>query len=341
MAFEPIRPGEVPNLVTVTKRLDPDGTIADIAELLAQTNPIIEDIPMVKGNLPVGHRMTVRTDIPIPTWRKLNYGVRATVSMTQQVDESIGMLEDYAEVDKKLADLNGNSAEFRLSEDTPHIEGMSNEMATTIFYGDTSVHPERFLGIAPRYDSLDLSDKPEAVTPSDHLKNVVSLGGSGNALTSMWYIVWGDQTVFGLYPKGSKAGLSQQDLGEVTLFDLNGGKYQGYRTHYQWDFGLGVKDWRYIVRICNIDLNQIDDGTAQKALYQAMIKARYAVPNKNKGRGVFYCSAALSAMLDIAAVEKSNAALGITQVFGKEVPAFRGVPIRNCDAILENEAEVV
>ncbi len=341
MAYEPIRPGELPNIIDVTKRLDPDGTVADIAEILVQSNPIIQDVPVVEGNLPTGHRTTVRSDTPRPTWRKLNWGVRNTKSRTSQIDDTIGMLEDYAEVDKKLADLNGNSADWRLSEDTPHIEGLSNTMAETIFYGDTTVDPERFLGLAPRYDTLALDGKPPAVTPSAHLPNVIDLGGTGNALTSLWLVHWGSDTVHGIYPKGSNAGLVQQDLGEVTLFDADGGKFQGYRTHYEWNMGLTVRDWRYIVRICNIDLASLDDAATQVLLYKAMIKAKYAVPSANKGRPVFYCGAAVSAMLDIAAVEKANAALGMTEVFGQEVPAFRGIPIRNCDAILENEVQIV
>lgn len=340
MAYVPVQPGEVPNLLTVAKRLDPDGSIPIIAEMLTQTNPILADIPLVESNLPTAHRITLRNDLPTPTWRKLNYGVRSTTSKTIQVDDVIGMLEDYGEVDKDLAMLNGNTAEFRLSEDSAHLDGMSNDMAETLFYGDTAVYPDRFLGLAPRYDSLTLSDKPAAVTPSAHLKNVISLGGTGGALTSLFYVVWGEQTVFGIYPKGSKAGLSNTDLGEVTLRDPDGGKYQGFRSHYQWKMGLCVKDWRYIVRVCNINLNNIDTAGDQEALYKAMIKAMHAVPSGNKGRAVFYCGAAVAAMLDFAAVTKANAALGITEVFGMPVTTFRGIPIRKCDAILETEAQV-
>lgn len=342
MAYEPYLGGELPNIVNVTKRLDPDGSIAAIAELLQQFNPIIEDIPMMEGNLPTGHRVTVRADLPEPTWRRLNYGVRPTKSITAQVEDPIGMLEDYGEVDKDLAMLNGNTAEFRLSEDTPHMEAMSNTMATTIFYGDTSVHPDRFLGLAPRYANIGTpTNKPEAVTNSDYLKHVIDAGGTEDGhLTSVWYIVWGEQTVFGIYPKGSQAGLLSEDLGEVTLFDADGGRFQGYRTHYQWKMGLCVKDWRYIVRVANVDLSKMEDETAQKALYHAMIKAKYTVPQTNMGRGVFYASSGIHAMLDIAATEKSNAALGYANVFGKEVLTFRGVPIRPCNAILETEARL-
>ena len=340
MAYVPYAGGELPNLVNVTKRLDPDGSIARIAELLQQFNPIIEDVPLIEGNLPTGHRTTVRADLPVPTWRKLNYGVRPTKSATAQVDDTIGMLEDYSEVDKDLAMLNGNTAEFRLSEDTPHLESMSNTMATTLIYGDTDVNPERFLGLSPRYDVLGTpADKPDAQLQSDYLKHVISAGGvSADVQTSVWYIVWGENSVHGIYPKGSMAGLQANDLGEVTLFDNDGGRFQGYRTHYQWKMGLCVRDWRYIVRIANVELGLMDSEAAQKTLYQAMIKAKYTVPQTASGRGIFYASPAVQAMLDIAAVEKSNAALGYSNVFGKDVLSFRGTPIKAVSAILETEA---
>lgn len=343
MAFEPYLGNELPNLVNVTKRMDPDGKIAKIAELLQQFNPILEDVPLVEGNLPTGHRTTVRADLPQATWRKLNYGVRPTKSTTAQVDDTIGMLEDYSEIDKDLAMLNGNTAEFRMSEDKPHLESMSNDMAATIFYGDTIVNPERFHGLAPRYDQLGTpADKPEATVNSAYLKHIID-GSDGSpsadVQTSIWYIVWGDDKVHGIYPKGSKAGLQSNNLGEVTLFDNDGGRFQGFRTHYQWKMGLCVRDWRYIVRIANIELANMDVTADQQNLYEAMIKAMYTVPD-DAGTGKFYASSAICAMLDIAAVNKGNAALGYANVFGKRVLSFRGVPIRKCKAILETEAVI-
>ena len=340
MAYVPYSGGELPNLANVTKRLDPDGSIAMIAELLEESNPIIKDIPLIEGNLPTGHRTTIRSDTPTPTWRKLNYGVRPTKSATTQVDDSIGMLEAFTEIDKDLAMLNGNSAEFRMSEDTPHIEGMSNTMASTIFYGDTDTDPEKFLGLSPRYDTLDLAGKPTATTGSSMLPNIINFGGSTGSLTSLWYIVWGESTVHGIYPKGSQAGLLTEDLGETTLTDNDGGRFRGYQSHYQWKMGMCVRDWRYIARLCNIDITNLSDSTHQAQLYADMIKLMHAVPAGGRNRGVFYAGAAVSAMLDLAAVSKSNAALGMKEVFGEEVLSFRGRPIRECNAILESEAVI-
>jgi len=339
MAYTPYTGGELPNLVNVTKRMDPDGSVAKIAELLTQSNPIIADIPLIEGNLPTGHRTTIRSDTPTPTWRKLNYGVRPTKSNTTQVDDTIGMLEAFTEVDKDLAMLNGNSAEFRMSEDIPHIEGMSQSMASTVFYGDTAVNPDRFLGLAPRYDTLALAGKPTATLGSSALPNIVSFGGS-SGLTSLWYVVWGESTVHGIFPKGSQAGLLTEDMGQVTLVDNDGGRFIGFQSHYQWKMGMVVRDWRYIARLCNIDIAQLSDATHQAQLYADMIKIMHAVPAAGRNRGTFYCGAAVQAMLDLAAVNKTNAALGMKQVFGEEVLTFRGRPIRECNAILETEATI-
>ena len=116
-----------PTLLDLAKRVDPDGRIATIVEILNETNEILPDMSWVEGNLPTGHRTTIRSGIPEPTWRRLYGGVQPTKSRTVQVTDNTGMLEAYAEVDKALADLNGNTGAFRLSEDRAHIEGIGQQ----------------------------------------------------------------------------------------------------------------------------------------------------------------------------------------------------------------------
>jgi hypothetical protein len=141
-----------PTLMDVAKRLDPDGKIDTIVEILAETNEILEDMVWMEGNLPTGHRTTIRSGLPAPTWRKLYGGVQPTKSRTVQVTDTCGMLEAYAEVDKALADLNGNTAAFRLSEDRAHIEGMNQEFASSLFYASEATAPEEITGFAPRFN---------------------------------------------------------------------------------------------------------------------------------------------------------------------------------------------
>lgn len=329
--------GTALTLADWAKRLDANGKIDKIVELLSQTNEVLEDMLWVEGNLPTGHKTTVRTGLPSATWRMLNYGVQPSKSTTKQITDTCGMLEAYAEVDKALADLNGNTAEFRLSEDRAFIEAMNQEMAKTVFYGDTTVYPERFVGLAPRYNSL---------SGAETSANVISAGGSGSDNTSLWLVVWGENTVHGIFPKGSKAGLQHNDLGEVTLTDANGGKYQGYRTHYKWDCGLTVRDWRYVVRICNIDVSDLltagEASDTSANLINLMIKAVNKVPNVRMGRAAWYCNKEVKTALEIKAMNKTNAQLTIQDLQnGLTVTRFLGIPVRRCDAILNTEAAVV
>ena len=320
-----------PTLADVAKRQDPDGKIDTIVELLSETNECLEDMTFLEGNLPTGHRTTIRSGLPSSTWRKLNYGVQPSKSTTVQVTDTAGLLEAYAEVDKALADLNGNSASFRLSEDRAFLESMNQTMASTLFYGDTGTDPEKFMGLAPRYSS----------TSAESGDNIIVGGGSGSDNTSIWLVVWGPNTAHGIYPKGSQAGLKHQDLGEVTLEDAASGKYQGYRTHYKWDIGVTLRDWRYVVRIPNIDVSNLTkDASSGADLVDLMVQAVEKVPNLGLGRATFYGNRTVSSILRRQITNANNVRIGMDEVAGKRVMTFDGIPFRRNDAITNAEAVV-
>ncbi len=323
-----------PTLLDLAKRTDPDGKIATIIELLNQDNGILDDMTWIEGNLPTGNRTTVRTGLPAPTWRKLYGGVQPTKSQTKQVTDNTGMLEAYAEVDKALADLNGNTASFRLSEDKAHIEGMMQEMAQTLFYGNEGTEPEAFTGLAPRYNSLS----------AENGQQIIDAGGTGTDNTSIWLVVWDTDKVHGIVPKGSTAGLQHKDLGEVTIENVDGlgGRMQAYRSHYRWDAGLTVRDWRYVARIANIDKSDLVPTAAAGAnLTDLMVQAVERVQGLS-GRPVFYVSRSIRTMLRRQLIEKvKNSTLTMEEVAGKKVVAFDGIPIRRVDVLATDEARVV
>jgi len=323
-----------PTLLDVSKRLDPNGKIDTIVELMAAQNPILEDMTFVEGNLATGHKTTVRTGLPTPTWRKLYGGVQPTKSTTAQVTDSCGMLEAYAEIDKALADLNGNSAAFRLSEDAAHIEGMAQEHASTLFYGNEGTEPEAFTGLAPRYNSLSAQN-------SDNIIDAFS--GSGGDLTSIWLCVWGPQTGFGIYPKGSQGGLQMTDKGQVTIENVDnaGGRMEGYRTHYRMDSGLTIRDWRYFVRVANIDVSELNTPANTKNMIEWMIKASERIPQLGKGRACFYMNRNLREKLRLGILEKISSNLTWETVEGKRVMTFDDIPVRRTDALINTETRVV
>lgn len=320
-------------LVDWAKRQGPDSKQAKIVELLSQTNEVLDDMVFVEGNLPTGHRTTVRTGLPSATWRLLNYGVQPSKSTTAQVTDTTGMLETYSEVDKKLADLNGQKNEFLLSESLAFIESMNQEMAETLIYGDTSVHPQRFTGLSARFNDMK----------AKNAVNIIDAGGTGSNLTSIWLVVWGENTVHGIFPKGSKAGLEQNHLGEVTLQDDNGGKYQGYRTHFKWENGLTVRDWRYVVRIANIDLSKIGkDPEKEDALDlpDLLIQAIEKIPNLSLGRPAIYCNHQIRSWMRRQIKNSKNVNISMAEVAGKKVVTFDEIPVRRVDTILTTEDQV-
>lgn len=311
-------------------RLDPSGKTAKIVEIMTLINPILEDVPFIEGNLPVGHKTTIRSGLPSVAWRLLNYGVQPSKSRTVQVQDACGMLEAYSEIDKDLAMLNGNTADFRLSEDKAFIEAMSQEMASTLFYGNTATDPEKFLGLSPRYD----------LTTAENGGNVLSGGGTGSDNCSVWLVMWGSDTCHGIFPKGSVAGLQMKDLGEQTLLDAAGGKYQGFRSHYQWKNGISLRDWRYVVRIANIDSSALTkDATSGADLVDLMVQA-IELPPSMKGKAVFYANKTVTSFLRRQILNKANVLLGLEEVAGKSVVTFDGIPVRKCEALLNTEVTV-
>jgi len=326
-----------PTLLDVTKRLDPNGKIDTISELLAETNEIIEDMTFLEGNLPTGHRTTVRTGLPAPTWRKLYGGVQPAKSTTAQITDSCGMLEAYAEIDKALADLNGNAAAFRLSEDRAFIEGMNQEFANTLFYGNEGTNPEAFTGFAPRFNTKSGAINGENILLADAT-------ASGSDQTSIWLVVWGPNTVHGIYPKGSKAGLSMEDKGQVTVENIDGanGRAEAYRTHYRWDLGLTVRDWRYVVRIANVDTSALTKNASAGAdLIDKMTEALELIPSLSMGRPAFYCNRTVRSFLRRQIMNKvAGSTLTMDQVAGKHVTMFDGVPVRRCDRITSTESVI-
>lgn len=323
-----------PTLADVTARMTADGKIdPQIVEMLNETNEVLDDMTVIEANGFTEHKTTVRSGLPAGTWRKLNYGVQPEKSRTVPVKDSMGMLETYAEVDKALADLNGNSAAWRLSEDRAFIEGMNQTMATTLFYGDSSADPEKFMGLAPRYNSLS----------AENAMNIINAGGTGSDNASIWLIVWGPNTCHTIFPKGSAAGLQSRDLGEHTLTDAAGGRYQGYRTHYKWDIGAVLRDWRYVVRIANIDVSDLTKNAASGAdLIDLMTQALELVPNIGMGRPAFYMPRKIRSFLRRQITNKvAGSTLTMEEVSGKKVVTFDGVPCRRTDALLLTEARVV
>lgn len=334
----PTLASNVLTLMDWAKRLDPGGKTATVVELLAQNNEILTDMMWMEGNLPTGHRTTQRTGLPTVYWRLINQGVQPSKSTTVQVDEGLGMLEAWSEVDVDLAALNGNTNDFRLSEASAFVEAMNIEMAQTLFYGNSSTAPEEFNGLSVRFASKASAANGE---------NVILGGGAGSDNTSIWLVVWGANTIHGIFPKGSKAGLCHENKGMQTVENaggVTGAKMDAYRDKWQWKCGIALRDWRFVSRCPNIDVSNLVTKSSATDLFDKMINMIHAVgPAKLRmGKPVFYLNRTVFAALDIQRRDDVIAGGGLqySNVDGQVNYSFRGIPVRVCDALIETESVV-
>jgi len=331
-----------PTILDLAKAMDPDGNIADVVELLAQENEILQDMTWQEGNLTTGHQSSVRTGIASGTWRKMYGFVQPTKNTNAVITDTTGVLHAYGVVDKDLADLNGNTAAFRMQEEAGTREGLNQQMAQALMYANEAVDPEQITGLTPRYNDLT----------APNADNII-LGGSASGQTdnaSIWLCCWGPQTGFGIVPKGDVGGLKITDKGVVTDVDTvggTGGLREVYRTHYRWAAGLVIRDWRYFVRICNIDKSLLSSVYTAGAfssgahLPNLILQAMNLIPNMRMGRCALYMSRDMLTTLQqqlAAAVQASS--LTVDNVGGVITYGFKGIPIRRVDALAADEARV-
>lgn len=321
-----------PSLIDLYKNQEGGEVTATIIEMLTEINPILSEMIVRECNQGASHLTTVRSGLPTATWRELYQGVQPSKATNKQVTDATGMLEAWSEIDAKLVDISGNPGQFRLNEAQAFLQAMSNEMASTLFYGSAA---NEFTGLAPRFNSLS----------AENGKQIIDAGGTGSDNTSIWMVVWGENTCHGLYPKGSMAGLGREDKGKTTKENADDGLYDVYREKFTWDMGLTVRDWRYVSRVANIDVSDMQAGSVD--LYKFLRKAFYALYQRRVagGQAAIYCNTDVMEALDALATNNGTTdnfvRLKYTEIQGEEVLAYRGIPIRECDALLNTEARVV
>ena len=342
--------GAWPTLVDVASRLDPEGKIPVIAEMMSQCNDFYDDIPWVKANGRTTHEFVFRTSIPAGAWRSYNMGVPYSKSTTAKARIDLGMLEDYSQVDRALAEHSGDVQRFRESEDVAFLEGMSQTIVQTYFYGNSVQNPIEFMGFSPFYNTINTATAQNAT-------NVINGGGSGSSCTSMWLIGWGAETIFGVFPEGSTAGLNHEDKGDVTPgFDSVGNRFEAYTSWFRQQAGLCPKDWRYAVRYANLDTTTAAGGlfgATPPDLFIAMGQALLLFPKLTRTTSgivktdaptddygvhpVFYMNRTLRHALDIQAVRDRNVLLDMKDYAGMPITGYRGIPIKVVDQIVNTE----
>lgn len=323
------------DLIDVYKNQNPDGTIAEVIEMLSEMTPILDDALAMECNQSTNHVHTVRTGLPTITWGKLYQGIVQSKSTKAQVTDTTGFAEGLSTVDERVLALSKNPGALRLSEAQSYLEAMAQEVGTKMFYGNSASDPEQFMGLAPRFNDLGAANGGQ----------IIDAGGTGSDNTSIWFVTWGDNQCHLLYPEGTQAGVKREDMGRQRVTDGDGNPYYVQEEKFDWHVGLAVKDWRYVSRVANIDVSDMAAGSV--ALYDFLRKAYYKLQNRRVAGGnmAIYCNRdvleALDSLATNAGASDSFVRLKPMEIQGEEVMTYRGIPIRETDSLINTEARVV
>jgi len=335
-------------LADIYKSQTKTGEMADIINMLAQTNAMMDDAVVRQCNQGKTHKHTVLSGLPSVTWGKLYTGIPNSKAQRTEVEDSTGFVEGRSTVDARLAEIEPNLNAFRLQEAQAYLEAMSQEHQRAVIYESQDSNPEKITGLAPRFSSLS----------AENGSQIIDGGGTGADNTSIWFVTWGLDACHLIYPDGTSGGLIREDHGKQRVLDGSGDAYYAFEETFRMHSGVSVRDWRKIVRVANIDVSDMQAGSVD--LYGLMRKAYYGVHgirtldngtvnggmdgNFGRGRTVVYCNKdvfeALDALGSNAGASDNFVRLMPRELEGREIMTYRGMPIRQVDQIINTEAQV-
>lgn len=324
-----------------------DVATAEVVEVLNKLSPVARNAFTVEANGGTVHKHSIRTGLPQVAWGRLYQGIPQSKSGRATVQDTTGFVEGLSTVDTRLLDISPNPAAMRDSEGRSFLESMVQEVETGFFYHDVTTSPEKFKGMAARYN---------ATGGGGAGNQIIKAGGAGSDNTSVWFVTWGENATHLIHPKGTKVGIDRQDKGEQRVTDSTGAYYVKEEL-FRWHVGVGVRDWRMNARIANIDVSDLIAGTVD--IYKFMRQAYYklhgvwqtamrdgsGIINENasiEGRTVCYMNRTVLEALDATGTNSGNGALMLKpmELEGRTVNSYRGIPIEVTDALLTSEGVV-
>lgn len=318
-------------LVDVARNQNPDGTAARIAEIVQDTNPILQDMHYEEGNLDTGHQYTRHSATKKGAFVNYNEGIPNQKSDRTQHRVDCAMLKAIAEADADLVTLGAGEAHNRMVEDKGVMMGMNLEMAEKVFYGDSSTDSAQFDGL-------------NKIVADTSARTFVDAGGTGSDNTSIYAVDWGPAKAYGVFPKGSTAGLKHTDLGRRVKDMSDGTKLPVVESLFEWKTGIAIENTNAVGRIANIDVSDLagagEAGYTGPNLEKLMTELDRKFRQGYEGR-VYYASIDVLLALEYIAQSKANVNLTYMDFAGQKLLTFRGKPIRECDAISLAEARIV
>uniref|UniRef100_A0A6M3K0U1 Putative capsid protein n=1 Tax=viral metagenome TaxID=1070528 RepID=A0A6M3K0U1_9ZZZZ len=298
------------------------------------------DVPFIEANMGLKHRIKRTSALPTSTNRTFYKGVAPTKASKQVVYEDVMLKEQRREIDEDEVDTLANPKELLRQEDEFHQEALGQDVVTAFFQGSVVDGSEHVDGLLGRLDALNPTG----------LNNVQSAGfTTGGSTTSRIVIVeWNPgRGCYGIYPPGymknTKFGISARDKGKEPIADADDttAKYYAYVAQFKAWLGLAVGDNRNIGALVNVNPTPGGTGAIDDDLLDTLSVLMHSI-RADRARSRIYVNETIAAQLDNYSRKKSNVFWPTTEVFGRPVKNYQGIPIRELDnTILTNTQAVV
>ena len=329
------------NLMDLVQRENKDHTVATVAEILNQQNPVLPDFTWATCNDGTQNITYQRTGLPTASLLSVGGGVPLSKSNVSQITDITSRIGVASEVSKRVIDLNGNSPAQRALEARAMLEALNQKWANLLFYGNAPTgipgtrDPLAFDGLVYRY----------GVKGGGNADQIIDVGGTGSDNTLVWVVCHSPRTVCGLIPAGSGVGIKHTPVngGVPVSKTLSSGNIdEFYQDIWEMHCGIKVEDYRGVVRIANVDVSNLVSESGAADLIKLLIKAQHVMmPVEGLGACSIYMSRTAAAALDIQTLNKQAGNLTAETVDGKRKLMFRGMPIKTVHALSDAEARVV
>lgn len=232
--------------------------VGGVVEELVKQSPLLAAMPFVVDPRGI-YRYGVRVANPTVAFRRVNGTITPSVSTVDDYVEEMAIAESNFWIDD--AAIYGDPIEAIAGEAPAHVEEVTNTFADGFYYGDRTSAPEGIDGLNTR---LLLSSTP------DTAGQVVSAGGSGSDLMSVWIVSLRPDGLFGFCS-------SPEDL----LKNEYKGPQQhaskgtwGQAAHIKMRCGLVLKDVKAAAQICNIETSGTSNILTEDLLWSAISRVR-------------------------------------------------------------------
>lgn len=332
------------SMIDQYKNVDGMGRYIDVIEVLNDTSQyILDDWSWMECNSGTKHTRSIRTGLPSVSWGSLYAGIPQSKSAKQTVDDTTGFVEGLSQVDTRQLDLYAeNKVPIRSAEGRTFVESMAQELLSAMFYHDPATNPKYPKGLGARYGALAANGAGN---------QIVDAGGTGSDNTSIWMVEWGYDGVSAIYPKGTPAGIQRENMGRQRVLDANGDPYYVEEELFRTHVGFSLGDWQRVSCVRNIDVSDLEAGSVD--IYKFLRKAYWKLKSRrvNKimdqkapGRIAIYANKDVCEAMDALATNSGTTdnftRLSWGEIQGQEVMTYRGIPVRETDAILNTEAQV-